>query len=75
MEEYSLIFKYIKGPDNGAGDTLSSLPLMNSDATYIKNTREKSAVSYCVNKLEGDMFPVKFGMIEKNSTEIQRTGS
>ena len=65
LEEYGPVIKYIKGPDNDAADTLCRLSLSNSDVEERKITKERSAESYCVNKLYIDTFPLTYITIDK----------
>ena len=65
MEEYGPIIKYIKGPDNYATDSLSMLPLINSDIIEWKIIKEKLDDSYCVDKYDDNTFPLTYLMINK----------
>ena len=65
LEEYGPEIKYIKGPDNDAVDSLSMLPLINSDFTDISIMRKQLAESYCVDQLDGNTFPLIYQTINK----------
>ena len=58
LDECRPIIKYIKGTDNYAADNLIRLPLINSDVTEGKTTREKLGDSYCVDKLDDNTLPL-----------------
>ena len=56
LEEYGPKIKCIEGPDNDSADTLSRLPLIDSDVTESKVTREQLQERYGVDKLHGNTF-------------------
>ena len=60
LEEYFPIIKYIKGDGNNAGGALISLPLMTSDGTESKITRDNLTERYCVKTLDGGTFPLTY---------------
>ena len=65
LEEYGPINKCVKYPGNDAENSLSSIPLINSDVTYGNIKRETLAGIYCVDKLDYEMLPLKYVMINK----------
>ena len=69
LEEYGTIIKYIKGTDNYAADNFIRLPLINSDITEGKTTREKLGDSCCVDKLDDNTFLLTYQMIDKHQQE------
>ena len=64
-----LEIKYIKGPENYAADTLSGLPLINSDVTESDIKREQLAEIYGVDQLDCDTFPLIYRTINKYQRE------
>ena len=63
LEEYILIIKYIKGPDNDSVDALNTIPLIKSDVTESKIKMETLADSYCVDKLDISTLPLTYQII------------
>ena len=58
LEEYKPEIKYIKGPDNGAADAFSRLPLIYYDITKSDITREQLVESYGADQLYGNTLPL-----------------
>ena len=65
LEEYGPEIKYIKGPDNDAADPLIRIPLINSGIKERDSTREHLTEIYCVNQLDGDIFPLTYRTTNK----------
>ena len=60
LEKYEPTIKYIKVYNNESLNTLSRLPLINSDITEGKVTSKYLAQIYFVDKLDGDTFPLTY---------------
>ena len=72
LDEYGPIIKYIKVTDNDKEDVLSIISLIISDVTDSNITRENLAEIYCVYKLDGDTFPLKYQNIEKYQRKYRK---
>ena len=57
--------EYIKGYANDSYDAFIRIRLINYDMTENNNTRETLDEIYCVDKLDGDMFPLTNQTIDK----------
>ena len=65
VEKYDPKIKYIKDPDNDAADSLSRLPLINSDAIESNISRKYLSECYCVDKLNSDTLPPTYQTLDK----------
>ena len=64
LEKYVPYIKYIKGNNNDSADAFSSILLFKYDVKYINITKKTLSGSYCVNKLDGNMFPLIYQIID-----------
>ena len=53
-------FKYIKGFDNDTAKALNMIPLTTYDVTNRDIKRETLDEIYCVDKIDGNTFPITY---------------
>ena len=65
FENYILTITYTKWCGNEEADDLRRLQLISSEITERNIEREILSEIYCVNKLDGNIFPLTYQMIDK----------